>query len=82
SQFQGGVIGSFGEGAFGGISFGVDNLLEMKMKNTKDSSDKKGRKVKLIDGFGFNSSYNFLADSFKLGQFNLYARSTLFEKVN
>ncbi|MFX4997770.1 putative LPS assembly protein LptD, partial [Acinetobacter baumannii] len=31
---------------------------------------------------GFNSSYNFLADSFKLGQFNLYARSTLFEKVN
>ncbi|MEN9599848.1 MAG: hypothetical protein RL596_2167 [Bacteroidota bacterium] len=82
SQFQGGVIGSFGEGAFGGLSFGIDNLLEMKVKETKDTTDKKGKKVRLIDGFGFNSSYNFLADSFKLGQFTLYARSTLFEKVN
>ncbi len=82
SQFNGGIIGSFGEGAFGGMGFGVDNLLEMKMKNTKDTTDKKGRKVKLIDGFGFNSSYNFLADSFQLGNFNIYARSTLFEKVN
>ncbi len=82
SQFDGGIIGSFSEGAFGGMGFGVDNLLEMKLKNTKDTADKKGNKVKLIDGFGFSSSYNFLADSFQLGNFNLYARSTLFEKVN
>jgi hypothetical protein len=82
SKYQGGIIGSFGEGAFGGMGFGVDNLLEMKLKDSKDTADKKGRKVKLIDGFGFNSSYNFLADSFQLGNFNIYARSTLFEKVN
>lgn len=82
SQFDGSINGSFGEGIFGGIGFGVDNLLEMKVKNEKDSVDKKGKKVKLIDGFGFNSSYNFLADSFQLGNFNIYARSTLFEKVN
>ncbi|KAF0235708.1 MAG: organic solvent tolerance protein [Chitinophagaceae bacterium] len=60
----------------------VHNLLEMKVKDTKDSTNKKGKKVKLIDGFGFSSAYNFLADSFKLGNFNLYARSTLFEKIN
>ncbi len=82
SQFDGSINGSFGEGTFGGIGFGVDNLLEMKVKNVKDTTDKKGKKVKLIDGFGFNSSYNFLADSFQLGNFNIYARSTLFEKVN
>ncbi|MDP1843016.1 MAG: putative LPS assembly protein LptD [Sediminibacterium sp.] len=82
SQFDGGIIGSFGEGAFGGMGFGIDNLLEMKVKDTKDSTNKKGKKVKLIDGFGFSSAYNFLADSFKLGNFNLYARSTLFEKIN
>jgi LPS-assembly protein len=81
SQFDGGVIGSFSEGAFGGISFGVDNLLEMKVKD-KDTSNKKGKNVKLIDGFGFNSSYNLLADSFALAPFSFYARSTLFEKVN
>jgi LPS-assembly protein len=82
SQFDGSLNGAFGEGAFGGISFGVDNLLEMKVKDKVDTANKKGRIVKLIDGFGFNSSYNLMADSFALGNFSLYARSTLFEKVN
>jgi LPS-assembly protein len=82
SQFDGAVNGSFGEGIFGGMGFGIDNLLEMKVKNKTDSADKAGKKVKLIDGFGFNSSYNFLADSFQLGDFTFYARSTLFEKIN
>jgi len=82
SQFDGGIIGSFSEGTFGGMGFGIDNLLEMKVKNTADTADTKGKKIKLIDGFGFSSSYNFLADSFQLGYFNIYARSTLFEKVN
>jgi LPS-assembly protein len=85
SQFDGSVIGPFSEGQFGGISFGIDNLLEMKVKNRDTSvTDPKNkyRKIKLLDGFGFNSSYNFLADSFALGMFNFYARSTLFEKVN
>ncbi len=80
SQYDGGIIGSFGEGAFGGMSFGIDNLLEMKLKDTTDP--KGNKKVKLLDGFGFNSSYNFMADSFALGNFSIYARSTLFDKVN
>jgi hypothetical protein len=82
SQFDGGILGAFSEGSFGGIGFGIDNLLEMKTKNKQDTADKAGKKIKLIDGFGFNSNYNFLADSFQLGNFNFYARSTLFEKVN
>ena len=81
SQYEGGIIGSFSEGRFGGIGFGVDNLLEMKVRDKSDSTAK-DKKVKLIEGFGFSSSYNMLADSFKLGNFNLYARSTLFEKIN
>jgi len=82
SQFDGGILGAYSEGSFGGIGFGIDNLLEMKTKNKQDTADKAGKKIKLIDGFGFNSNYNFLADSFQLGNFNFYARSTLFEKVN
>lgn len=82
SQFEGGIIPGFSEGAFGGIGFGIDNLLEMKLKDKSDSSGKATKKIKLIDGFGFNSSYNLLADSFALGNFNFYARSTLFDKIN
>lgn len=85
SKYDGGVIGAFGEGSFGGMSFGIDNLLEMRVKDKADTSIEgrtKGKKVKLIEGFGFSSAYNFLADSFQLAPFSLYARSTLFEKVN
>lgn len=86
SQYDGNVIGSFSEGIFGGISFGLDNLLEMKVKDKNADTTLKGKaaekKVKLIEGFGFSSAYNFLADSFQLQPFNLYARTTLFEKLN
>jgi hypothetical protein len=85
SKYDGGIISPFQEGAFGGVSFGIDNLLEMKVKDKSDTSAKgrtTGKKIKLLEGFGFNSSYNLLADSFALGNFSIYARSTLFDKVN
>jgi LPS-assembly protein len=71
-----------GDRRFAGMSFGVDNLLEMKARNKKDTSEGGVKKIRLIDGFGFSSAYNFLADSMKLSPFSLYARSTLFEKIN
>lgn len=83
SRYDGGIIGPFSEGSFGGVSFGVDNLLEMKVRDQSDTAvNQKGKKIKILDGFGFNSSYNLLADSFALGNFSIYARSTLFEKIN
>jgi len=82
SQYEGGVLGSFSEGNYGGITFGIDNVLEMKVKDKSDTSSKATKKVKLLDGFGINSSYNMLADSFALGNFSIYARSTLFDKIN
>ena len=80
SQFDNNEIyRGYGYGKYGGMSFGVDNNLEMKVRGKKDSVDKK---IRLIDGFGFQSGYNFLQDSMKLQPFNLYLRSTLFEKVS
>ena len=79
---EGSIYGAFGEGVFGGISFGIDNNLEIKVRSKKDTTNGGIKKVRILDGFGFNSSYNLVADSFKLSNFNLYARSTLFEKIN
>jgi lipopolysaccharide assembly outer membrane protein LptD (OstA) len=79
-QFAGGnLFGGYGYGRFGGITFGVDNNLEMKKRGKKDTVDKK---VRLIEGFGFTSGYNFLQDSLQLSPFNLYFRTTLFEKIS
>lgn len=82
SEFEGTLFGGYPEGRFGGVSFGIDNNLEMKWRSKKDTGENSIKKIRLIDGFGFNSSYNFIADSFKLQPFNLYLRSTLFEKIN
>jgi len=82
SKYDGGLYGSYSKGNFGGIGFGIDNLLEMKVRDKKDTSETATKKVKLIDGFGFNSAYNLLADSMALSPFTLYLRSTLFEKIN
>jgi lipopolysaccharide assembly outer membrane protein LptD (OstA) len=85
SQFQGGVIGGFGEGRFGGIGFGIDNTLEMKVRDPKDTSEGGTRKVRILDGFGFNGSYNLVPsprDSFPLSNISMYVRSTLFDKIN
>ncbi|MBS1974198.1 MAG: LPS-assembly protein LptD, partial [Bacteroidetes bacterium] len=82
SYFQGNTYSSFPEGTFGGMSFGFDNTLEMKVKSKKDTSESGIKKVKLIDGFGFNGSYNYLADSNRLSPISFYFRSTLFQKIN
>lgn len=67
---------------FGGFGFQVDNNLEMKRRKKADTTNAEVQPMRLIDGFGFSSNYNFFADSLKLGVFNLYLRSTLFEKIN
>jgi LPS-assembly protein len=83
SVFDGSIFGPFAPGKSGGINFGIDNNLEMKVRSKDDTTTNDGLKiVKLIDGFGISGGYNFLADSFKLSTFNLYARSFLFEKIS
>ncbi len=82
NQFTGNIYSSFSQGTFGGLSFGIDNNIEMKVKSKTDSSAGANEKVKLIDGFGFNGSYNYLADSFKLSPIYFYLRSTLFKNIN
>lgn len=85
SFYEGSVFGAFSEGRFGGINFGIDNNIQMKVrdrKGTADSGQVPVKKVALIDGFSISGNYNFLADSFRMSPLSMSARSTLFEKVN
>ena len=82
SLYAGNVYNAFAPGTFGGMSFGVDNNIEMKVRSKTDTTTGANEKVKLIDGFGFNGSFNYLADSFKLSPIYFYLRSTLFKQVN
>lgn len=82
SEFQGALYPGYAEGRTGGIGFTLDNNLEMKWRSRKDTGENAIKKIKLIDGYGFSTGYNFLRDSMKLDMINIYFRTTLFDKIN
>jgi lipopolysaccharide assembly outer membrane protein LptD (OstA) len=82
SEFSGSLYGGYSEGKTGGASFQLDNTLEMKVKTKDSTSEKPTKVVRLIDGYGLSTGYNFLRDSLKLDYINLYFRTNLFEKIS
>lgn len=82
SEFEGALYSGFGEGRTGGLGFVLDNNLEMKWRSKKDTGENAIKKIKLIDGYGLTTGYNFLRDSMKLDPVSIYFRTTLFEKIS
>lgn len=82
SEFQGAMFPGYSEGRTGGLSFQLDNNLEMKWRSRKDSGANAEKKIRLIDGYGLSTGYNFLRDSLKLEPISLYFRTNIFEKIN
>lgn len=80
SRLTGGIV--FNEASSGNISFGIDNLFEMKVKDKNDTAANATKKVRLIDVLGISSSYNLAADSFALQPFSIRFGTNLFEKIN
>jgi LPS-assembly protein len=83
SKYQGSIIPGFSEGKFGGINFGIQNNLEMKVRNKKDTSGTaEPKKIMLIDNFSINSGYNLIVDSFQLSPISVLLSTNLFQKFN
>ncbi|MEP7255265.1 MAG: putative LPS assembly protein LptD [Ferruginibacter sp.] len=82
SFYERSIFGTFGLGKFGGLSFGIDNNLQMKVRNKKDTGEAAVKKITLIDGFSLTGNYNFLRESFKLDPINLSLRTNLFDKIS
>lgn len=64
----------------GAITFGLQNNLEMKVRD-KQADKLAWKKVKLLEGFNVSSSYNLLADSMNLADFNVRAFTTIFKNL-
>lgn len=75
SPFANEIYGVPGSGESMGLTFGINNTLEMKVPTTKDTSGY--RKIKIFEAFNISSGYNFLADSLKLSPFTVNVRTTL-----
>lgn len=77
SYFTGNIYSPFSEIQYGGITFGVDNNIELKKQSKTDSTKNGEKKIRLIDGLSFTSGYNFLEDSLQLQPISISLRSTL-----
>ena len=77
SIMKDGVYGTPGSRKSGNISFGIGNILEMKVRNKKDSVET-FKKIKLLESLSLNSSYNIFADSLNMSNIRLNARTKLF----
>jgi lipopolysaccharide assembly outer membrane protein LptD (OstA) len=82
SYFSDNVFSEYSQGRSGGISFSLENNLQMKVRDKKDTTAGALKKVTLIDGLSLNTFYNLLADSFNFSPINISLRSNLFEKIN
>ncbi len=78
SRHQGFVYGGSSMGRAGSIGFGLGNNVEMKVRTAKDTVD---RKVMLLNNLSLSSSYNLMADSFKLAPISLSANTNIMDNT-
>lgn len=72
-----GVYGAPGSSQSALLSFGVNNSIEGKFKNKRDSINGTKKRM-LLDVFSLGGSYNLIADSFKLSNIGAsFSNSTL-----
>ncbi|MCC8172922.1 MAG: LPS-assembly protein LptD [Odoribacter sp.] len=64
----------------GSINIGITNNVEMKVKLDADSTGRVNtKKVKLLESFTINTSYNIFADSMNWSNIRLAARTSIFD---
>ena len=79
SIFENGIYGGPSIGRQGAINFSIDNTVELKLKSSnKDTTSTDDKKIAVLQGLSFSSSYNFFAyDNKKLAPINFNGRSQL-----
>jgi hypothetical protein len=65
----------------GNLSFSLVNIVEAKVFARNDTTGKP-KKVKIIDNFTINTSYNIFADSLRWAPVSMSYRTTLFGNIN
>ena len=83
SRFQGSLYAPPSSGAVQQIGFSLQNAVEMKVRDDKDTTGTNPvKKVSLIDGLDFNGSYNFLAPAFNLSPLTASFRTQVARKLS
>ena len=81
SIVQNGIYGSPANRQSGTINLNINNLMELKVKNKKDTINNI-KKIKLVESLNINTNYNIFSDSLKIGDINLSMRTRLFDLLD
>lgn len=83
SNYQGFIYGGPNSGTVNSLSINLQNTLEGKARNRKDTTGlSPSKKIKLLENLSGSGSYNFSADSLNWSLINVSARSRLFDKID
>ena len=83
NSYEGFLYGTPGGARTSAISFGLQNNVELKVRDDKDTTGTNPfRKVSVIDGLDFNMGYNFEAAERKLSNLNVQFRTQIAKKLN
>ena len=84
SPFDIGIYGKPPQGESGLLTLGLIQSLEAKVRDGKASTPNKEvvRKLKLIDFFGINTSYDWLRDSLNWNPLNIAARTSFMDRIH
>ncbi len=80
SKYENFLFGSPRIGSSASMNFYIGNNLEMKVIDKNDTISGT-RKIKIFDNLSFSSSYNFLADSFRLAPIRFNTRTSFFKRL-
>ncbi len=81
SIVQNGIYGSPANRQSGSINLNLNNQMELKIKNKKDTINNI-KKIKLLESLNINTNYNIFSDSLNIGDINLSIRTRLFSLVD
>ena len=81
SIFEQGIYGGPSAGKQASIGFSVDNNVELKVLSASDTTGTGSKKIPIIQGLTFSSSYNFVSDSLKLAPISFSGRSQFTDKL-
>ena len=81
SPFATSIVGAPPIGKAGQVNFGINNNLQIKVRNAKDTVTG-FKNVTLIDALGATMSYNAAADSFQWSNIGVNFRTNVMDKIN
>lgn len=81
SIFENGILNGPPDGGSARISYGIDNILEIKTRSPNDSTET-DNKLKILESLSISSNYDFGRDSLRMGDISISARTKLFNKLN